>query len=152
MHVFLCKSLFDNKVSLLNVFNILRHEIYWKNDKKLHRNVKNGKIMQYLHLLGSSLGHSGIFGVNQKFPKISTKTYRVILILRQSNSIGETLSLDINLVLSKFCKKKENKKPVSTVFFLFHMKYGRKIKHWDLILVQSSWSWTFIFMPIKSSG
>ena len=39
------------------------------------------------------LGHSGVFGVNQKSPKISTNTYRMILILHQLNSVGETLWL-----------------------------------------------------------
>ena len=79
--------------------------------------------MQFLLFLGSFLGHSGVFGVNQKSAKISINTYRMILILRQLNSLGETFSLDINLVLSKFCKKN----PFDLNIFLFHRNYGRKI-------------------------
>ena len=45
----------------------------------------------FLLFLGSFLGHSGVFGVNQKSSKSFTNTYRIILILRQLNSMGETL-------------------------------------------------------------
>ena len=48
--------------------------------------MKTVKIKKFQFLL--FLGHSG---VNQKNPKISTNTYRMILILRQLNSMGETL-------------------------------------------------------------
>ena len=49
--------------------------------------------MAVFTVFGVIFGLSGVFGVNQKSPKISFNTYRMILILRQFNSMGETLYL-----------------------------------------------------------
>ena len=55
--------------------------------------------------LASFLGHSGVLGVNEKSPKISTNTNRTKLSLCELNSTSNTLKVNINLVLCKFCKK-----------------------------------------------
>ena len=55
--------------------------------EKMHKNVKNWK---YSPFLGLFLGHSGVFGVNQKGSK---GTYRMIRILRQINSMDRAFQL-----------------------------------------------------------
>ena len=63
----------------------------------------------------SFLGISWAFGVNQKSPKISTNTYRMILFLRQFNSMGETLQLGCRFgAWQNFFKK-----PVGFKYFPF---------------------------------
>ena len=66
-----------------------------------------------------------VFGVNQKSPEISTNTYRTKLNLCELNSMGNTLKVIYKFVAWKIFKKK----PFDLNIFLFHMKYGRKMKN-----------------------
>ena len=76
--------------------------------------------MQIFSFLGSFWGP---WGQLKKRPEISTNTYRTELNLCELNSMGNTLKLNIKLVLGKFCKK-----TVCFKYFPFpYIKYGRKI-------------------------
>ena len=69
---------------LVGLFSTFKARKFIDNLTKI---AQNWKILQLLLFLG----HSGVFGVNQKNPKISTNTYRMILFLHKLNSMGETL-------------------------------------------------------------
>ena len=75
------------------------HDIY----RKIALKRKKMEIFANFRFLrsffGIFLGHSGVLGLNQKTPEISTNTYRTKLNLSELNS---PLKVNINLVLGKF--------------------------------------------------
>ena len=73
---------------LFECFNILTT----KNFETFTKVTKND--LKIKNFWGSILGLSGVFGVNQKIPKISTNAYLMKLNLRQLNSMrGTTMGL-----------------------------------------------------------
>ena len=65
------------------------------------KNTKIALKLQKLEILAvftfwGVLGHSGVLGVNQKSPEISTKTNRTELNLRELNPMGNTHKVKYN--------------------------------------------------------
>ena len=85
------KSIGQQIRALLNVLNILIHDVYRKNDKKCVKTLKIGKFLifgRFWGRFGSLWGH---FCHSQKSSKISTNTYRTMLNIRELNTMGNTL-------------------------------------------------------------